>query len=305
MFFSILTAAKKALDGEYDLVHANGQEAAIVACMIGLDLDIPVVATYHEQSPEREGYGAGRCRLVYGHLPVDLVIAGSEFYLDKALAFGTPMNRTRKILHGIDLSRFRSRVPVGKTDETRILCLARLKPRKGLLELVTATQRLLEMGHLVSLTIAGTCSSASIAYRDELLRYIQRYGLENNVKIVETVTYDTVPNLVESADLYVQPSFEEGLGLALVEAMAAGLPVVASDIEGIREVVRPDLDGLLVPAGDVDALSNSISKLLQDHKLHHKMSQAALARSVLFDVNRMLDETSAAYADIMAERRHA
>ena len=107
---------------------------------------------------------------------------------------------------------------------------------------------------------------------------------------------DDVPTLLDAADVYVQPSLSEGLGLAVLEAMAAGLPVIATRTGGLPEVVADNQTGLLVPPGDAPALANALQYLLDNVNRRDKMGKAGRARAVsCFSIARMVSETQEVY----------
>src|SRR5207237_2439509 len=86
-----------------------------------------------------------------------------------------------------------------------------------------------------------------------------------------------VPNLLRSADLFMCWSMSEGLPNAVLEAMAAGLPIVTTDVPGCRDLIRHEQTGLLVPYGDIAATADAIERLLDDRKLAHRLGAAAQA----------------------------
>ena len=106
-------------------------------------------------------------------------------------------------------------------------------------------------------------------------------GVADQVELVDPDRFATRVDLfraVAAADLYLQPSREEGLPLALVEAMALGVPVVATPVNGIPEVVEHDVTGLLVPVGDPAALATAIDAVLDDPLLRARLAHGAAAR---------------------------
>ena len=91
------------------------------------------------------------------------------------------------------------------------------------------------------------------------------------------VAHEAVPDVLRRLDIFAMPSTWEGFGVSALEASATGLPVVASDIHGIPDVVRDGVTGLLVPPRDVDALADAIARLAQDPALRHEMGLAGRA----------------------------
>jgi glycosyltransferase involved in cell wall biosynthesis len=102
------------------------------------------------------------------------------------------------------------------------------------------------------------------------------------------VAHDRLPGYLAAGDVFVSPALgQESFGMTLVEAMAAGVPVVASRIRGYDEVVRDDVDGLLVPPGDAVALAGAVRRVLDDSSLAARLSGAGRQRAREFDWNRV------------------
>jgi glycosyltransferase involved in cell wall biosynthesis len=113
-----------------------------------------------------------------------------------------------------------------------------------------------------------------------------------------------VPFLLPAFDLFIQPSLHEGLPNTVLEAMAAGLPVVATDVGGTPEVVVDGVTGLLVPPRDSSALAEAVAMLLSDQNLRHDMGQAGRERVANhFAVRHMIEQTEQLYEQLLSERR--
>ena len=110
------------------------------------------------------------------------------------------------------------------------------------------------------------------------------------------VPHADLPRYHAAADVFAAPATgHESFGMVLVEAMAAGLPVVASDISGYREVVRDDVEGLLVPAGDPGALAAAVRRVLSDPALAERLKVAGRRRAEGFSWARIVPRIEAAY----------
>jgi glycosyltransferase involved in cell wall biosynthesis len=135
-----------------------------------------------------------------------------------------------------------------------------------------------------------------------LLQYIERSGLADRVHIV--TNRNDIPDLLALANVFVMPSLIEGLPMALLEAMHARKAIIASVTAGIPEAIVNDREGLLVPPGDVDALSRAIELLLTDPARRLALGDAAAARANSdFTVQIMADRYEALYAGARARRR--
>lgn len=179
---------------------------------------------------------------------------------------------------------------LGETD-VMLLSVGNLSERKGHAVLVKALAHLrndgLESGW--SLVIAGRGSQ-----REPLEALIAETGLEGRVHLAGH--RDDIPDLQEAADLFVMPSLWEGLPLAVLEAMFAGNPVVASLASGIPEAMDDGVEGRLVPPGDPAVLAEALAPLLRDGNLRRKMGEAARTRAHRdFTVERMASDYEALY----------
>jgi glycosyltransferase involved in cell wall biosynthesis len=157
------------------------------------------------------------------------------------------------------------------------------------------------MRHLpenVVLNIAGEGSE-----RARLTQQIQSNGLENRVMLLGEVSKTEIAKRLAQSDIFCQPSLQEGLGIAALEAMAAGLPVVASKVGGLIEVVIQSETGLLVPVGDARAFAHAIASLLENPLKATQMGATGRDRvEKYFTREAMLAQTEQFYQEIVKER---
>lgn len=295
-------------DRSFDLIHAQNQVSVFLGVMIKQSLGCRLICTMHEQYPEREAFGNGRSRIIYGHLPYDLVIAGSNFYQQQALGFGTPPEKVRLVYHGTDLNRFhpdlsgqKLRQRLGVTINVPLVIVSgRFSPRKGQRDFVLAMARVHQRIPEARGCLVGNVSSTSPEYFRLIRDEITNLQLTDIITVIDDeYGWDAMPDVYAGADLVVQPSYGEGLGLALIEAMACGKPVIGTDVTGIREVIVPGDTGLIVPPGDPERLSEAIVDLLL-----HKEKAMSLAASGLasvrkrFSFERMVTQIEQIYYDL-------
>jgi glycosyltransferase involved in cell wall biosynthesis len=111
--------------------------------------------------------------------------------------------------------------------------------------------------------------------------------------------WSKVEELYAAADVLVAPAREAGLGLAVMEAMASGLPVVASRIPPLERLVKHEANGLLVPPDDPMALAEAVLRLLQDHALAAELAATARATADRFDIRRTVEQTARLYRRLL------
>lgn len=281
------------LPGPYDLVHAHlGEDAAVLALALAAARrwSAPLVVTVH-LSPRHTLAGHGPravfLRVVGGAVETvacrraAAVVTLTERLADRVRGCGAPVHVVPSGVRGPAYT-------AAPTGGAGILYVGRLHPQKGLDTLVRAAALLPG----VPVTLAGDGPE-----RAALEQLAGQLGVAGRVLVTGFRPHREVPALLAAADVVVLPSRYEELGTALVEAMAAGRPVVASAVGGIPELVRDGVDGLLVPPGEPVALATAVEKLLADPDLAAALGASGRARVAEHDwavlAGRILD----VYAD--------
>jgi N-acetyl-alpha-D-glucosaminyl L-malate synthase BshA len=171
--------------------------------------------------------------------------------------------------HRIDVDDLRSRY-AGPDGATRIVMhLSNFRPVKRIDRVLDIFARIAARVSAV-LLLAGDGPDAGMVHR-----LARQLGIADRVHVLGA--QENVVPLLSIADLFLLPSEQESFGLAALEAMACGVPVVASDVGGLPEVIDHGVTGFLHPAGDVDAMAESGIRLLSDRALHRRMADAAAA----------------------------
>ena len=154
----------------------------------------------------------------------------------------------------------------------RVYTCGRLHPVKGHKYLFEALSLLTARGYPVSLTVAGGEEGVT-GYKDGLLQQLRQLGLEKSVEFLGAVTEERHRQAIESAHVFVLASLDEGISVAAMEAMAMKTPVVVTDVGGMRELVTPGEDALMVPSKDPQALADAIASVLADPELAQRLSE--------------------------------
>jgi len=195
--------------------------------------------------------------------------------------------------NGVDLDRYRSlvggaefRAELGVPAAAPLLVnVGALTPQKDHATLVRAAARLVAVVPDVHVALIGQGF-----LQDEIVAQIESSNLGGRVHLAG-FRKDVRPALA-AADLFVLSSYNEGMPWALIEAVAAGLPAVATDISGTRVCVEDDVNGLIVPSRDPDALADACTRLLTDDTRRAAMGEASRRLAAeRFDENRMIDQT--------------
>ncbi|WP_221567168.1 glycosyltransferase [Alkalihalobacillus sp. TS-13] len=166
------------------------------------------------------------------------------------------------IKNGIDLTPFLKEKKIVReknNNKIKIISVGRVVNAKGYEYLINSLEKLKDINKNIHLTIIGETSADKNLYHN-LLNLIKNKGLSDNVEFLGV--RDDVPKLLLSSDIFVSSSIVEGFALATIEAAAAGLPIVATDVGSIRELIDKD-SGIVVNSRDTVALSNGILKLIQ------------------------------------------
>lgn len=177
---------------------------------------------------------------------------------------------TGKYGHMIDKGLVRSQLGLA-TDTRLIASVATLKRQKGHRYLIEALASIMPRYPDVHVLLIGDGP-----LREELQLQVKRSDLEAHMHFLGS-RHD-VPELLAASDLFVLPSLWEGLAMALLEAMASGLPIVASQVSGTVQAIIPNQSGILVPPGDADSLARAIERLLDSPEQAQAMGEAARQR---------------------------
>jgi phosphatidyl-myo-inositol alpha-mannosyltransferase len=209
------------------------------------------------------------------------------------------------IPNGIDFGRFNTRaspLPELSSTDSRptVLFVGRLEKRKGLRYLLRAWPLVLERQPNARLVIVGRGRPLE-GYKRFAAR--QGWGPED-VVFAGYVSGEDLPRYYQACDVFCAPNTgQESFGIVLLEAMAAGAPIVASDIPGYRDVVTHGVEGLLVERQNPGALADALSRLLASPELRASMRRAGQVKALRFDWPRVASEVFSYYLEVLARRQ--
>jgi glycogen(starch) synthase len=221
------------------------------------------------------------------------VLVLTEGVAERLVAAGIPASRVRVVPLGIDLDHARSLTrPASMEGRRWIVYVGRLVREKGVRELLEAYRRLpVDTARLLIVGDGRDRAALEVA--------ADRLGAADRVRFVGAVPHSDVRPYVEHADVLVLPSWYEERGRVLLEAMAAGTPVVATRTGGIPATVRDGENGLLVPPRDVGALSAAIARVLDDAELAGSMGAAGRRTAAAHGTDALVDTVLATYEAVL------
>jgi len=280
-----------------DVLHVNSSKLGGIGALVGRITKTPVVFTAHGW-PFKERVSFAKRILMWILSWVTALLATSVIAVSQDdFKRGVRMPLVRKKMNQIHLgrevaylSREEAREILSKhnngirENDVSIGVIAELHPNKGHRYLLEAVVQL-SQGYQLFLIGAGELLQELKALASEL-------GIEDSVHFLGHIP--NAAELLKAFDLFVLPSLKEGLPYVIIEAQAAGLPVVASSVGGIPEIVS-DESAILVKPGDVKELSRALEMLVRDAQLRSVLSQGARKRADLFSQERMFEQTKSVY----------
>lgn len=285
--------------GKYDIVHFHTARAHALSPWLQ-GLKVKRVVTRRMDYPLRTGVTT---HLLYLH-SVEKVVAISQGVLAALTKGNVPLSRIRLIPSGVDTMRFtpdplvreRLRSQYGIDEQTPlVVSVGALVERKGHDLLLTAAHYLKEKGYRLRYFLCGEGP-----LRNPLVDQAQTLGLTQEVQF--TGFCPNIPEFLAAADFFVHVPHHEGLGVAVLEALAAGLPTIASRVGGIPELIEEGKTGILIPPQDAQSLSTSLLQLLEHPSLAHQLGKAGqMFVQKHFDVRSMVQANEALYLELLAD----
>lgn len=297
-----------------DVVHAHFWMSGKAALAAARPLGIPVVQTFHalgvvkrRHQGDRDTSPAGRLELEQALVrDVDRVVATCTDEVFELLRLGGDRRRISVVPCGVDLDLFHPGVaPAPRVPgRRRLVCVGRLVERKGVGNAIEALGRLRAAGGPdTELVVAGGPDRSELDSDPEVARLreiARRHGVEDRVVLAGRVSRTDLPALLRSADAAVCVPWYEPFGIVPLEAMACGVPVIASAVGGLVDTVVHGRTGVHVPARRPDVLAEALADLLCDDDRRLALGRAAARRArAKYSWDRIAQQTLQSYADLL------
>ncbi len=306
--------------GRFDVLHTHTTLASVIGRLAGRLTGIPVIVhtahgfRFHEHRHPITNAALIRLETVMGRYFTDHLFTVSGEDEQTAIRRRiVPADRVERINSvGVDAGRFdpalpaaASRASFGLGPADRVVgFVGRLVREKGVVELIAAMRAVVDAVPSARLLVVGdTLASdrdrgASAAVRDE----VDRLGLRDHV--IFAGFRDDVASMYRLMDVFVLPSWREGMPVTVIEAMASALPAVVTDIRGCREEVVDGVTGYVVPRRNAAALGQAILRLVSNADLARRMGEAGRRRAIeLFDESKVVAQQVDAYRRLIDEHR--
>lgn len=279
IFFASFRFRKLLRNIKPDIIHVHNQLSFVVTWFASLGLAGKKIYTLHNTRL----YGSRLTDLFVKRIALSSIhrfiaisdAAKSDFFNGKKY-----FEKTDIIYNGIDIKEFQG----GRTAETPkvvLICVARLRhSQKGQDLLIKAVSVLKQRGLDVECLLVGEGDSRAL-----LKGMIDKHDLSDQIHLMGN--RDDVPELMWNSDIFVLPSRYEGLGIVLLEAMAAGLPIVASNVDGVKELIEDGVTGLLFEPLNTKDMADKIEMFIQDASLRQICSENGLVYVKKFSIEKM------------------
>ncbi|MCL4267302.1 MAG: glycosyltransferase [Anaerolineae bacterium] len=282
-----------------DVIHTHLTDADVIGRLVGRALNIPVLSTMHNvphnyDRQRRDRYWLERFTARY--LATHLVAVSPKIREMFLSQWGISPERISAIYNSVRMEPFLA-VPAGVPDVRWypgpvITNVARLNPQKAQHLLLEAAPAVLQSYPQATFLLVGKGH-----LEQELRQQVQALGISQHV-VFTGVRHD-IPDILAQTDIFVLPSRWEGLPLSAIEAMAAARPVLVTDVGGNSELVESGRSGVVIPAADVEALTDGLLALLADEAARLALGAAARQRvQLLFSMERFIQQYEAVYTQL-------
>jgi glycosyltransferase involved in cell wall biosynthesis len=306
-FFRLIRLIKK---HKYHIVHTHSSKAGIIGRWAAWIAKVPVIIhTVHGWGHHEHQHSL--VRKFYIHLEkitlniTDQLIAVSGKNISKGLKDGIGQQSDYSVIRsGIELERFgypqvdkqtmRNQLGI-PSDAIIIGTVTRLSAQKAPLDFIQAAAILSQKLENVYFVMVGDGP-----LYDDVLQYAQKNNIEKN--LIMTGLRRDIPELMNCFDMFVLSSLWEGLPRVIPQAMASGLPVVATEIDGSAEIIQSEKNGLLVPPGRPDCIANAVLKVLNNPDIKQNLINAAFKTIDEYSAHKMVEQIESLYSSLISRK---
>jgi len=251
---------------DIDIVHARSRVPAIIAFFAARPTKAVFITTAHGY------YGKHVLSRVMGWGRY-VIVASNVMARHMMENFSVPFDRIRLIPRGVDFDKYPLRNPRQDASARRTIgMIGRLSPLKGHSDFLTAVSIIFRTIPHIKVKIVGDTNKGKEKYKDELKLLCRRLGIANCVEFIDHS--DNVSEIFDGLDALVLASvIPEGFGRVIIEAQASGVPVVATRVGGVVDIIEDGLNGVLVDAKDPNSIAEGILKVLKDKELALRLAQ--------------------------------
>ena len=282
---------------DIQIVHARSRVPAWIAYFACRLTNTPFITTCHGYYSKHfftQVMGWGK-----------FVIAPSQVIARHMLDdFGVPFERIKLIPRSVDLERFTFIAPEARScTEFVLVIIGRLTPLKGHVHFIKAIQKVSRSIPNIKVWIVGSAPKSKLHYQEALEIMVKRLGLSGVIEFLGKRR--DIPQILSRANLLVlATTVHEAFGRVVIEAQASGVPVVATKVGGVVDIIDDGIDGLLVPPGDAESMAEGIIRVLRDQELSSALAKNAYLKVLSkFTLEKMAEKTIAIYQEAFISRR--
>lgn len=290
----------------YDLAHSHYWLSGTVGLALAKQWNVPHVATFHTlarkklqaRAGERESGLRDSTESMIADVSDAIIVSTHQEQEDLSQLYSVSANRVHVIPPGVDTNLFKpldqraARKTLGITESKVVLSVGRIEPLKGIDILIRAVANLENSSDTRLLIVGGDSSSDPEARR--LRGVASAAGIDDKITFTGKVSQSELPTYYNAADVFVLTSYYESFGLVALEAMACGVPVIASRVGGPRTFVRNGVTGYLIPWQCPEPYTQHMDVLMSNPNLRASMGEAARAKTE----GMVWDSASAKISDV-------